>query len=120
MSRMCTMGRQGVPSLFTYTRPVVYADATRSFKTISRRSRGDTPYAVAFRREVGLKCSSAIFARSRSTKTLDSPYGVTGLSDAVSSWKSSPAAPYVLHDEENTKRSTPPVLPNTASRTEAR
>ena len=66
---MCTMGRQGVPSLFTYIRPVVYADATRSFKTISSRRRGDAPYAVAFRREVGLKCSSASFDRSRSTKT---------------------------------------------------
>ena len=43
MSRMCTIGRHGVPSLLMYTRPVVYADATRSFNTISRRKRGETP-----------------------------------------------------------------------------
>src|SRR2546428_3945722 len=83
MSRMWTMGRQGVPSLLIYTLPVVYAHATRSFKTTSSRRRGDAPYAVAFLKEVGLKCASANRAISRSTRTLDAPYAVTGLSGAV-------------------------------------
>jgi hypothetical protein len=50
MSSMCTSGRHGVPSLSSRTCPVVIATAVRLFTTMSRRSRGDAPYAVALRR----------------------------------------------------------------------
>src|SRR6266849_9712907 len=119
MSRMCTIGRQGVPSLLTRIRPVVIAEATKSFNTRSSRRRGDAPYAVAFLIYVGQKFSSASRATSRSTSTLDTPYGVTGFSSAVSSRKPPPAAPYVLQEEENTKRLTPACFASSANRTEA-
>ena len=54
MSSMWTIGRQGVPSLLMWTRPSAYAQATRLFSTRSKRRRGETPYAVALRRNVGL------------------------------------------------------------------
>src|SRR5271165_3122643 len=114
------MGRQGVPSLLMRMRPVVKAEATKSLSTMSSRSRGDAPYAVAFLMNVGLKFSSARGLMSRSTSTFDSPYGVTGLSDAFSSRKSSPAAPYVLHEDEKTKRFTPASFASLASFTDAR
>ena len=67
-------GRQGVPSLLTYTRPVVYAEATRSLSTMSSRRRGETPYAVALRGALlGDKSSSASSAMSRWAKTFDLP-----------------------------------------------
>ena len=93
MSSMWTSGRHGVPSLLRNTSPVVTAYPTRLFTTRSPRSRGDTPNAVALRRYVGLKESSASAARSCSARTFDHPYGVTGLNEALSSRKSSPAAP---------------------------
>src|SRR5712692_7177037 len=120
MSSMCTRGRQGVPSLCTETSPVVYAAATRLLTTTSPRSRGENPYAVALRRNVGLKLSSASFETSCSTRTLDSPYGVMGLNAAVSVSISSPARPYRLHEEANRYRGTPTRLAALAIRTEAR
>jgi len=50
MSSMCTSGRHGVPSLSSRTCPVVIATAVRLFTSMSRRSRGEAPYAVALRR----------------------------------------------------------------------
>ena len=38
-----TMGRQGEPSDFKYIRPVVTAQATKLFSTISKRNRGERP-----------------------------------------------------------------------------
>src|SRR6266545_2772174 len=111
MSSTCTSGRQGVPSLLMRTSPDVNAWPARLFTTMSARRRGETPYAVAFRRKVGLNRSSAIGLTSRSTSTLDSPYGVIGLNAAPSvSIASPPEAPYRLHDEENRNRGTPAAL----------
>ena len=90
---MWTMGRHGVPSLFSITFPDVNAHATRLFSTTSKRSRGETPYAVAQRRNVGLNSSVASFETSCSTRTFETPYGVTGFSGEVSSTGASPAAP---------------------------
>src|SRR4030095_4525492 len=102
MSSTCTSGRQGVPSLLIKTSPVVYAKPTRLFTTRSLRSFGETPYAVAFRRNVGLKLSSASRETSSSTRILDAPYGVTGLKVASSFNISFPSdTPYKLQEEEN-------------------
>ena len=68
---MCTIGRQGVPSLLSSTFPEVNAQATRLLSTRSKRRRGETPYAVALRRNVGLKSASASVATSCSTRTLE-------------------------------------------------
>jgi hypothetical protein len=40
---MCTIGRHGLPSLFSITFPEVKAQATRLLRTMSNRSRGETP-----------------------------------------------------------------------------
>ncbi len=50
MSSTCTSGRHGEPSLSIRTSPVVLATAVRLLTTMSSRSRGDAPYAVALRR----------------------------------------------------------------------
>ncbi len=58
---------------------------------------------------------------SCSARTLECPYGVTGLKVAHSSMNELPsAAPYKLHEEENRKRPTPARFACSASRTEAR
>ena len=72
MSRMWTIGRQGVPSLLMLTSPVVCAHATRLLRTTSQRRRGETPYAVAFRSD------TTVYAVRRArdvapTRTFDSP-----------------------------------------------
>lgn len=59
MSATCTSGRHGVPSDCSRTSPRVKAVPVRLFTTMSARRRGDDPYAVAFRRKVGLNPSSA-------------------------------------------------------------
>ena len=70
---------------------------------------------------MGLKFLSARLEISRSARTVDSPYGVTGLKDASSVGKSAPAAnPYKLHEDEKRNRSTPAILTSSAYRTEAR
>src|SRR5690349_2076095 len=113
-------GRHGVPSLLRWTLPVVTAQPTRLLTTISPRSRGDTPYTVALRRNVGLNLSSASSSRSCSTATLDSAYAVIGEKDACSSRMSSGLdAPYTLHDDENRNRPTPACFAARASRIEA-
>ena len=43
MSRTCTRGRHGVPSLMIMTLPVVNAQAARLLSTTSRRTRGEAP-----------------------------------------------------------------------------
>ena len=43
MSSMWTIGRHGVPSDFKWIFPVVCAQATRLFNTMSNRIRGETP-----------------------------------------------------------------------------
>ena len=40
---MCTIGRHGEPSDFRKITPLVTAQATRLFSTMSNRSRGDRP-----------------------------------------------------------------------------
>src|SRR5678809_257699 len=99
------------------TSPVVNATPTRLLTTISARRRGDTPYAVALRKKIGLKRASASCATSRSTSTFDRPYAVIGLNSAFSSSSASPAAPYKLQDEAKRKRGTPAALAASASRT---
>ncbi|GAB3814761.1 hypothetical protein GCM10027605_60760 [Micromonospora zhanjiangensis] len=82
---------------------------------------GENPYAVALRRKVGEKSSSASAARPRSARIFDSPYGVSGAKPAVSSSGRPPgAAPYRLHEEENRNRVTPACLAASASRSVAR
>src|SRR5215213_8637052 len=77
---------------------------------MSARSRGEDPYAVAFRKYVGLKSSSASSDRPSSAIALLSPYGVTGLNRPVSSTGLSPAAPYSEQEDEKRKRDTPAAL----------
>ena len=60
MSRACTSGRHGDPSLVIAIRLVVQARPDRLFSTMSKRIRGLAPNAVAFRRKVGEKSSSAM------------------------------------------------------------
>ena len=61
---------------------------------MSTRRYGETPYAVALRKKTGLKLSVARLETSCSTRTFDSPYGVTGLKGASSvSGVSVPLAP---------------------------
>src|SRR5687767_5769294 len=107
MSSTCTNGRQGEPSLCRRTSPLVNAVPVRLLTTMSARSRGDEPYAVALRRYVGLKLSSASFARPASAITLLSPYGVTGLNEAASVTGTSPADPYNEQEDEKRYRGTP-------------
>ena len=76
MSRRCTSGRHGEPSLWSRTLPVVTACPTRLFTTMSARRR--RPYAVALRKYTGEKLSLASSCSACSTRTLESPYGVTG------------------------------------------
>ena len=78
MSSACASGRHGVPSDSTVTRPVSSARPTRLFSTMSARSRGENPNAVALRSENGTKSASASSAISSSTRTLEIAYGVTG------------------------------------------
>ena len=90
MSRPCTSGRQGLPSLIMAIFLVVQASPDRLFSTMSNRCRGEAPKAVALRMNVGEKSSSAIAVRSRSTSVLHSAYAVCGLIGEVSS--TSPSA----------------------------
>ena len=59
MSSTWTIGRQGVPSLSIRISFVVQASPQRLLRTTSKRIRGDAPQAVALRRNVGEKPSSA-------------------------------------------------------------
>ena len=70
MSRMWTNGRHGLPSLSMRMTFSVQACPARSLTTRSKRWRGEAPKAVALRRKVGEKSSSAMAATSRSTRTL--------------------------------------------------
>ena len=100
MSSACTSGRHGVPSDSTLIVFDSSAWPTRLFSTMSARSRGENPNAVALRIDTGTKSASASSAMSSSTRTFDSAYGVTGLSGASSSTSSSPdCAPYTEHVE---------------------
>src|SRR5215207_2726706 len=98
-------GRQGVPSLMIL--PVVWAQPTRLLRTRSTRSRAETPYAVALRIETGAKLGPARSTSASSERTFDSEYTVRGFSGALSSTVSSEEVPYMLQDDENTKRRTP-------------
>src|SRR5205823_5640671 len=100
--------RQAEPSLSSRIRPVVCAHAARLLRTTSRRSRGETPYTVAFRIDVGANVSSASSQSPVSASTLDAAYAVSGRSGADSSSASSvPDAPYIEQEEANTNRRTP-------------
>ena len=78
---------------------------------MSSRSRGETPYTVAFRIETGAKSASGEREQPSSARTFDSAYGVSGRSGALSSSASSvPDAPYIEHDEAKTNRRTPASL----------
>ena len=73
MSSTWTIGRHGVPSLLIRTLPVATAQAVRLFKTMSHRTRGDTPYAVALRSRTGLNSSDASVSSSSSALTFEIP-----------------------------------------------
>ena len=79
MSRMCTNGRHGVPSESILICLLSTRGRQRLLTTRSNRCRGLAPYAVALRRYVGQKLSSAIGLRSRSTSSLHLAYAVSGL-----------------------------------------
>ncbi len=70
MSSTCTTGRQGLPSLIMAIFFTVQARPLRSLITMSKRMRGEAPYAVALRMNVTQKRPSAIGATSLSTMTL--------------------------------------------------
>ncbi len=70
MSAAWTSGRHGEPSLWSRTSPAVSAAPVRLLTTMSARSLGLEPYAVALRRYVGLKSSSANLPISCSAITL--------------------------------------------------
>jgi hypothetical protein len=55
--------------------------------------RGEKPYAVDARRNVGLKLELASWVTAFSTLTFETPYGVTGLNAASSARNLSPDAP---------------------------
>src|SRR3989442_6384394 len=93
ISKPCTNGRHGVPSLVILISRVVHARPAKLFSTISNLILGEAPYAVAFRRNVGEKLLSAIFLRSRSTNTLHSAYAGWGFTGDCSSTKSRSATP---------------------------
>ncbi len=85
MSRPCTRGRHGVPSLVMAISPRVKASPARLLSTMSKRIRGDAPNAVALRRNVGAKSSDAMAPTSRSTSALHFAYAVCGSTGDVSS-----------------------------------
>ena len=85
MSIACTSGRHGEPSLVMAISRVVNASPDRLLSTMSKRMRGEAPNAVALRRNVGEKLSSASRPTSRSTSPLQTPYAVWGLIGDVSS-----------------------------------
>ena len=88
---------------------------------MSSRSRGETPYAVANRRKIGEKSSVANSESDCSDRTFDDAYAVSGASGAVSSTAVFESdAPYMLHEDANTKRSIPAARASSASRTPAR
>src|SRR5215510_2613845 len=99
MSSTWTRGRHGVPSLVSLISLVVQARPARLFNTRSNRILGERPYAVALRRKVGEKSSSARADRSRSTSTLHFAYAVWGLSSDSSVFKSPVPMPYTLHED---------------------
>src|SRR5438132_7043024 len=70
--------------------------------------------------KTGEKPSLASAPISRSDATFEMAYAETGLNAAVSSSGASPAAPYVLHDDANTKRLTPAARASSARRTDPR
>ena len=59
-----------MPSLVIAIRPLVAAMPHRLFSTMSKRIRGEAPYAVALRRKVGENSAVASAATSRSTSVL--------------------------------------------------
>ena len=88
-------------------RPEAMAPATKSFSTRSRRSRSLQPHAVANRRQVTAKPSSASASRSCSDMTFDLAYAVSGPSSEPSERIPSSAEPYTLQLEANTKARAP-------------
>ena len=115
-SRTWTNGRHGVPSLDIRISWYRNAVAARSLTTRSKRCRGDAPYAVALRMNVGENVSSASAETSCSTRTLHLAYAVSGSVGSPSLLAASPDAPYTLHDDMCTKRATPAALASSASR----
>ena len=97
MSSACTSGRHGVPSFVRRIPPVVHASPARLFSTTSNRIRGEAPKAVALRRKVGEKSSSASAPTSSSTQVLEIALAVFGRRGDSSSTVSL-ATPYTLHD----------------------
>src|SRR5688572_13588165 len=87
---------------------------------MSPLKRGEKPYAVALRKNMGEKCPSAILRNSSSALTLESAYGVIGRRGASSSRRSSALlAPYILQEEEYKNRVTPASRASLANRTVA-
>jgi len=88
-------------------RPNLRALATKSFSTKSRRSLGLAPQAVANLKHFILKLSSSRPLREFSTLIFDFAYAVNGLTSSFSVLSLSPAAPYTLQLDANTKFLTP-------------
>src|SRR3954462_13157075 len=108
MSSTWIRGLHAVPSLCRRTDPRATAEPTRLLRTMSSRSRGETPYAVANRRKVGEKLSVANPESDCSDRTFEDAYAVSGANGAASSTAVSESdAPYMLHEDANTKRSIP-------------
>src|SRR5215467_649847 len=117
MSRMCTIGRHGVPSLVIAIFFVVHAKPARLLRTTSKRILGDAPKAVALRRNVGQNSASASAPTSRSTKTLHLAYAVCGRTGESSSTNSASLTPYTLQDDAYTNLRTPACFASRANLT---
>src|SRR4051812_45079000 len=87
--------------------PVVNAEPTRSFSTVSNRIRGERPYTVPLRRNVGEKLSDAMGDMARSHFTLDRAYSVCGSRSDSSVATAASDMPYMMQDDESRKRCTP-------------
>src|SRR5262245_23757301 len=101
MSRTCTTGRHGVPSLLISILPVVKAHATRLLNTISHRNLGLAPNAVEGRMQTTVKSDEPSAFNASSASHLVRAYAVIGFFSLSSSSSSSLLldTPYMLCEE---------------------
>src|SRR5688572_25414901 len=112
-------GRQGFPSLYTVILPVVAAAAMRLLRTVSNRIRGDSPYIVPLRRNVGENPVDARLRMPASARTFERAYSVSGARGDSSLTSKASETPYMMQEDENRKRGIPASRASVARRTEA-
>src|ERR1700732_1836784 len=99
MSSTSIRGRQGVPSLKTVIWPEVTAQATKSLRTRSRRTRSDMPQAVANLKLVTVVLPRSMVLSALSVPILERAYAVNGLAGSVSFRARPSECPYMLQLE---------------------